>query len=76
MTLQKTLDSSLKKNTAFIRKARNGFSAESRKTMLAEVSSLSLEKYLAELIPAIYEGLLRCKTSSDIYCAVEVGVTV
>jgi len=68
----KTLDSSLKKNTAFIKRIRAGLNAESQQALLKEIQSLSLEKYLSELVNGVCDGLLKCKTAADVTCAVEV----
>ncbi|KAL8678632.1 MAG: hypothetical protein Q9186_005022 [Xanthomendoza sp. 1 TL-2023] len=67
-----SLDSSLKKNTAFIKRLRTALSASSAATFLVEVRSLSLHKYLSEVISASYEGLCRLKTPGEIAAGVEV----
>jgi regulator of nonsense transcripts 2 len=67
-----SLDSSLKKNTAFIKRLRTGLSASAQDTFVAETRTLSLQKYLSEIISATAEGLTRLKTSSEIATAVEV----
>ena len=67
-----TLDSSLKKNTAFIKRLRTAITATTVSTFLQEISSLSLYKYLSEVISASYEGLCRLKTPAEIAAAVEV----
>ncbi|KAK9450604.1 armadillo-type protein [Limtongia smithiae] len=68
----KSLDLSLKKNTAFIKRLRTSISAESQDALLKEIASLSLEKYLSEVISAAAEGLARCRLTADIWAAVEV----
>lgn len=65
------LDSSLKKNTAFIKKVRT-FSKEQSQSLLDDVRTLSLEKYLSEIILSIGEGLLKLNTNSEITVCAEV----
>lgn len=67
-----SLDSSLKKNTAFIKRLRTGINNSGQTTLLNEIRSLSLEKYLSEIIPATAEGVSRLKTASEIAAACEV----
>lgn len=66
------LDMSLKKNTAFIRKARVSLNYASQESLLSDIKTVSLEKYLSEVISAITEGLTKCKTSSDFFAGTEV----
>ena len=61
----------MKKNTAFIRRLRT-LSATATVTTLQEIGSLSLHKYLSEIISACYEGLTKVKSPADIAAAVEV----
>lgn len=65
------LDSSLKKNTLFIKKCRS-FTKDSE-TLIREVEALSIQKYLSEVIPSLVEGFTNCKTSSDYFAGVEVA---
>ncbi|KIV97113.1 hypothetical protein, variant 1 [Exophiala mesophila] len=67
-----SLDSSLKKNTAFIKRLRTGISSAAQDTFLTETRTLSLQKYLSEIISATYEGLTRLKTASEVSTGVEV----
>ncbi|KAL7926332.1 armadillo-type protein [Trichoderma austrokoningii] len=67
-----SLDSSLKKNTAFIKRLRTAISAATLSTFLQEIRTLSLHKYLSEIISACYEGLCRLKTPGEIEAAVEI----
>ena len=67
-----SLDSSLKKNTAFIKRLRTAITATGSATFLQEISSLSLHKYLSEVISASYEGLCRLKTPGEIAAGVEI----
>ncbi|KAJ9603131.1 mRNA decay protein [Cladophialophora chaetospira] len=67
-----SLDSSLKKNTAFIKRLRTGLSSAAQDAFLSEIRTLSLQKYLSEIISATAEGLTKLKTAGDIAAGVEV----
>ncbi|CAJ2512190.1 Uu.00g052050.m01.CDS01 [Anthostomella pinea] len=67
-----SLDSSLKKNTAFIKRLRTAVTSATRDTFLQEIRTLSLTKYLSEIISACYEGLCKLKTQGEIDAAVEI----
>lgn len=67
-----SLDSALKRNTAFIKRLRTGISPSSQATLLIEIRTLSLQKYLSEIISATAEGLGRLKTPGEVAAAVEV----
>ncbi|KAL9595916.1 MAG: hypothetical protein Q9219_006142 [cf. Caloplaca sp. 3 TL-2023] len=67
-----SLDASLKKNTAFIKRLRTSITAASTSILLQETRTLSLHKYLSEVISASYEGLCKCKSAGDTAAAVEV----
>ncbi|KAJ5317375.1 hypothetical protein N7508_001883 [Penicillium antarcticum] len=71
-TTSKSLDSALKKNTAFIKRLRTGISASALSTFLADIRTLSLHKYLSEIISACYEGLCKLKSPGEIAAGVEV----
>ena len=71
-TVNSSLDSSLKKNTAFIKRLRTAITAASTATFLQEIRSLSLQKYLSEVISASYEGLTKLKTPAEIAAGVEI----
>lgn len=62
----------MKKNTAFIKRLRTGISAAAQPGLLGEIKTLSLQKYLSEIISATAEGLLRLKTTGDIAAGIEV----
>ena len=66
------MDSSLKKNTAFIKRLRTAITPTSAATFLQEIKSLSLHKYLSEVTSASYEGLCKLKTPGEIAAGVEV----
>ena len=67
-----SLDSSLKKNTAFIKRLRTAVTASTLSTFLQEIRTLSLHKYLSEIISACYEGLCKLKSPGEIEAGVEV----
>lgn len=67
-----SLDSSLKKNTAFIKRLRTAITPSTLNTFLQEIRTLSLLKYLSEIVSACYEGLTRLRTAGDIEAAVEI----
>lgn len=67
-----SLDSSLKKNTAFIKRLRTAITATSAPTFLQETKSLSLQRYLSEIISASYEGLCKLKTPGETAAGVEI----
>ncbi|KAH9917919.1 transcription factor [Epithele typhae] len=68
----KTLDSSLKRHTALIKRMRQSLGAEHRDQVLKDIDTLSLEKYVDEIVGAAAEGVLKCKTEKDVWSAVEV----
>lgn len=67
-----SLDSSMKKNTAFIKRLRTAINASSQAQFLQEIRTLSLHKYLSEIISACYEGLCKLKTPGEIATGVEI----
>jgi regulator of nonsense transcripts 2 len=70
--VNKSLDSSLKKNTAFIKRLRTAIAATTLSTFLQEIRTLSLHKYLSEIISACYEGLCKLKSPGEIDAGVEI----
>ncbi|KAF1806437.1 armadillo-type protein [Mucor lusitanicus] len=68
----KNLDSNIKKNTTFIKKCKTSLGTDMRTQLLNDISKLSLEKYISEIVGSVMEGLLKCKTSVDIAAGVEV----
>lgn len=70
--VQGALDSSMKKNTAFIKRLRTAINAPAQAQFLHEIRALSLHKYLSEIISACYEGLCKLKTPAEIAAGVEV----
>lgn len=68
-----SFDSSLKKNTAFIKRLKTGLhTSENVQVLIKETSTLSLDKYLSEISIALNEGLAKCKSAAEIWGAVEV----
>ncbi|KAJ2659230.1 mRNA decay protein [Coemansia sp. RSA 1199] len=67
----KTLDASIKKNTGFIKKCKTNLSAEAAQ-LLRDVKHLKLERYVVELMPAVYEGMQRCRTAGEYAAAIDV----
>ncbi|KAF2846642.1 ARM repeat-containing protein [Plenodomus tracheiphilus IPT5] len=70
--VQSSLDSSMKKNTAFIKRLRTAINAPAQAQFLLEIKALSLHKYLSEIISACYEGLCKLKTPGEIAAGVEI----
>lgn len=70
--VQGSLDSSMKKNTAFIKRLRTAVSASAQAQFLQEIRTLSLHKYLSEIISACYEGLCKLKSPGEIAAGVEI----
>ncbi|KAI0633799.1 ARM repeat-containing protein [Trametes polyzona] len=68
----KALDSSLKKHTALIKRMRQSLGAENHDQILKDINTLSLEKYVEEIVGAAVEGISRCKTEKDVWSAVEI----
>ncbi|KAI7962284.1 hypothetical protein MJO28_000378 [Puccinia striiformis f. sp. tritici] len=68
-----SLDSSLKKNTAFIKRLKTGLhTCENVLVLIKETGTLSLDKYLSEISIASNEGLTKCKSAAEIWGAIEV----
>ncbi|KAF2101419.1 ARM repeat-containing protein [Rhizodiscina lignyota] len=62
----------MKKNTGFIKRLRTGITAQAVDTFLQEVRTVSLHKYLSEIISACYEGICKLKTPGEIAAGVEI----
>ncbi|KAF9263251.1 ARM repeat-containing protein [Marasmius fiardii PR-910] len=65
------LDSSLKRHTALIKRMRQSMAADNRDQILKDIDTLSLEKYIEEIVGAVMEGIVKCKTEKDVWSAVE-----
>ncbi|GEQ68015.1 hypothetical protein JCM33374_g1681 [Metschnikowia sp. JCM 33374] len=59
------LDSSLKKNTSFIKKIKT-LNADTAPAILAEIAALTLEKYLSEITASLAEGLFKVSKADDV----------
>ncbi|KAK4450704.1 regulator of nonsense transcripts 2 [Podospora aff. communis PSN243] len=70
--VSKSLDSTLKKNTAFIKRLRTAISAATLNTFIQEIRTVSLSKYLSEIISACHEGLCKLKSPGEIEAGVEI----
>ncbi|KAG0669044.1 hypothetical protein C6P45_004184 [Maudiozyma exigua] len=67
------LDTSIKKNTGFIKKLRKGFTKENKNSLLKDIGEISLEKYLSEIISTINEVTSNISNKNDeILTAIEV----
>lgn len=64
----RTLDSSIKRNTAVIKKLKQ-INEEQREALMDELRSVNLSKFVSEAVTAICDAKLR---SSDIQAAVQV----
>jgi len=62
----------MKKNTAFIKRLRTAMNPAGTSTLVNEVGTLSLHKYLTEIVSACFEGLCKLKTTGEISAGVEV----
>ena len=62
----------MKKNTAFIKRLRTAINPPGQSAFVQEVRTLSLHKYLSELISACFEGLSKLKTPGEITAGVEI----
>lgn len=62
----------MKKNTAFIKRLRTAITAATLNTFLQEIRTLSLHKYLSEIISACFEGLCKLKSPGEIDAGVEI----
>ncbi|KHJ34062.1 putative mif4g domain-containing protein [Erysiphe necator] len=70
--VETSLDSSLKKNTAFIKRLRTAISPATLSIFLHEIRTLILHKYLSEIISACYEGLCKLKSPGEIEAGIEI----
>ncbi|WPK27347.1 hypothetical protein PUMCH_004732 [Australozyma saopauloensis] len=68
-------DSSLKKNTGFVKRIRT-INSENAANVLSDVRTLSLEKYLSEIAVAYCEALLSVARNDDILPFLEVGLAL
>lgn len=67
------LDSSIKRNTGFIKKLRKGFTKENRESLLKDLGEVSFQKYLSEIVSTTNEALASISNKNeDVETAVEV----
>lgn len=66
------LDSSLKKNTGFIKKVRTSLNAAQCASVLRDIATLSLEKYISEVSAAVAESIVKLTKSDDVNAAVSI----
>jgi regulator of nonsense transcripts 2 len=62
----------MKKNTAFIKRLRTAISPATLNTFLQEIKTVSLSKYLSEIVSACHEGLCRLRSPGEIEAGVEI----
>lgn len=67
-----TLDTTLKRNSAFLKRFKQANLADAKDALVKEMHVLSLTKYLDELIPSVPEVLWKATQLKDRYAAVEV----
>lgn len=70
--MAKSLDSSFKRHTALIKRMRQSLGIDNRDQLIRDIDTLTLEKYVEEIVSAAAEGAGRCKTEKDVWSAVEV----
>ncbi|KAG8770184.1 hypothetical protein FRC12_004459 [Ceratobasidium sp. 428] len=68
----KSLDSSLKRHSALIKRLRQSLGSDNRDQVLKDIDGLSLGKYVEEIVQASIEGMSRCKTEKDVWAAAEI----
>ena len=57
----------------FIKKCKAQLSAEYQQQLLKDIKTLTLEKYISEVVVAVVEGLQKCKSAADVWATVEVS---
>lgn len=72
MASKASLDSSLKRHTALIKRAKQSIGLEHRDQLLKDIEGLTLERYVDEIATAVIEGVARCKNDKDVWSATEV----
>lgn len=65
------LDASLKRNSTFIKRVRQGNIGDAKEQLLRDIDTLNLGKYLDELVPSLPELLWRSTTVKDRLSAIE-----
>ncbi|CAG8561233.1 3829_t:CDS:10, partial [Paraglomus brasilianum] len=67
----KNFDSNIKKNIGFIKKVKTQLSAEYQQQLLKDIRTLTLAKYISEVVGAVIDGVQKNKSASDVWAAVE-----
>jgi len=52
---------------------RQSMASDNREQILKDIDTLSLEKYVDEIVGSTLDGISRCKTEKDVWSAVEVS---
>lgn len=66
------LDTTLKKNSAYVKRLRAGLVADARDVLVREATTLSLDRYVDEIVAAVPEGLARAIRDKDVAAAADV----
>lgn len=67
------LDSSIKRNTGFIKKLRKGFTKENKPSLIKDLGEVSFQKYLSEIVSTTNEALTNVQSKNEeVETAVEV----
>ncbi|WFD01275.1 mRNA decay protein [Malassezia yamatoensis] len=66
-----SLDASLKRNSTFIKRLRQGNVAEVKDQLLRDIDTLHLAKYIEEVVPSVVDLLAKSSTVKDRLAAVE-----
>jgi hypothetical protein len=59
-----------------IKRMRQSMAMDNRDQIIKDIDTLSLEKYVDEIVGAALEGIARCKTEKDVWSAVEVNLFI
>ncbi|KAI5964772.1 NMD2 [Candida pseudojiufengensis] len=70
--IEHKLDSSLKKNTTFIKKIKISLNQESYDQILKDIKTITIEKYLSEVITSLVEGLCKVSKNDEILASMEI----
>lgn len=71
LPLTAKLDSSIKKNVSLVRRLRT-ITSKQTESIIKEIDNVTLDKYLSEILPLIYECLTRTTNQDDIWACVQV----
>ncbi|KAJ2779089.1 mRNA decay protein [Coemansia javaensis] len=67
------LDANMKRHLGFIKRCKTNLGPEGAAQIVHEVGVLKLEKYISEIVPAVLEGMLRCRTGAEFAAAIDVA---